>query len=156
MSRKQFWIRLPIYALFLFVIPAAFLIIRFKLFQKISALNIGGWGIVTILLVGFGFMKMMKEVKKGLPFCYLNQVVTGLYKVIVPLLVLTFVIYIGKDSVNHILQFLFVLVPCEFIAILINPLPRWAYENHLEEDGYKLKQILKSAGLSKPEENKNQ
>ena len=62
MSKKQFWIRLPIYALFLFVIPAAFLIIRFKLFQKISALKIGGWGIVTILLVGVGFMKMMKEV----------------------------------------------------------------------------------------------
>ena len=156
MSKKQFWIRLPIYALFLFIIPAAFLIIRFKLFQKISSISIGGWGIVTIMLVAFGFMKMMKEVRKGLPFCYLNQIVTGLYKTIVPLLALTFIIYLGKDSVNHILQFLCVLVPSEFIAILVNPIPRWAYENKLEEDGYKLKQILKSAGLSKPEENKNQ
>ena len=156
MSKKEFWIRLPIYALFLFVIPAVFLIIRFNLFQKISALNIGGWGIVAILVVGLGFIKMMKEVKKGLPFCYLNQVITGLYKVIIPLLLLTFIIYFSKDSIKHILQFLLVLIPSEFVAILVNPIPRWAYENKLEEDGYKLKQILKSAGLSKHEENKNQ
>lgn len=156
MSKKEFWIRLPIYALFLFVIPAVFLIIRFNLFQKISALNIGGWGIVAILVVGLGFIKMMKEVKKGLPFCYLNQVITGLYKVIIPLLLLTFIIYFSKDSIKHILQFLVVLIPSEFVAILVNPIPRWAYENKLEEDGYKLKQILKSAGLSKHEENKNQ
>ena len=156
MSKKEFWIRLPIYALFLFVIPAVFLIIRFNLFQKISALNIGGWGIVAILIVGLGFIKMMKEVKKGLPFCYLNQVITGLYKVIIPLLLLTFIIYFSKDSIKHILQFLVVLIPSEFVAILVNPIPRWAYENKLEEDGYKLKQILKSAGLSKHEENKNQ
>lgn len=153
MSKKQFWIRLPLYALFLFIIPAVFLIIRFKLFQKINSINIGGWGIVTILLVSFGFIKLMKEAKKGLPFCYLNQIITGLTKVVVPLLVLTVIIYLGKDSINHILQFLYVLIPCQFIAILLNPIPKWAYENKLEEDGYKLKTILKSAGLTKKEEN---
>ena len=52
------------------------------------------------------------------------------------------------------IEFMVVLTSCQFLALLVNPIPKWAYENHLGEEGYKLKTVLQSAGLIKKEENK--
>ena len=146
-SKLVFWIRFVLYVLFMFIIPAAFLFIRFKLFHKITAFQIGGWGVVFILIVGFGMIKLIKEVKRGLPFCYATQILNGTLKTILPLVLLTLIIYIMQDHVKEMLQVMYVLIPCELVAILVNPLPKWAYDNKLGEEGYKMKTVLQSAGL---------
>lgn len=149
-----FWARLFGYIAFMIFVPATFLIIRFGLFQKINKIQIGGWGAVCILIVFFGFLKLMKEVKKGLPFCYLTQVLTGLIKIVMPLLAVTIIIFMLQNNIKEMLQVMYVLVPSEFIAVLINPLPQWEHDNKLDEEGRNLKTILQSAGLIKKEEKK--
>ena len=122
-SKLFFWIRFGLYALFMFIIPAAFLFVKFKLFQKITAFQIGGWGVVFILIVGFGMIKLVKEVKKGLPFCYATQVLNGTLKVLLPLTLCTLILYVMQDNVKDVLIMMYVLIPCELVAILVNPLP---------------------------------
>ena len=87
MSKKQFWIRLGLYILFGAVFPFVFLIWRFQLFQKVSGLSIGGWGLIGIIFVAIFFLKLMKAVRKGLPFSLGTQVLEGVCKVIFPFLI---------------------------------------------------------------------
>ena len=154
MSKKEFWIRFPIYLLFYLILPAGYLLFRFNLFKKITAYSIGGWGLLFIFFVTIALIKLIRTVRKGLPFCYTTQILNGLCKVIVPLAGITAGLYLMRNAMPQMIEFMVVLTSCQFVALLVNPIPRWAYENHLGEEGYKLKTVLQSAGLIKKEENK--
>lgn len=151
-NKKIFWIRFFIYVLFGLIIPVTFLIIRFKLFQKISSISIGGWGIVVILIV-FGFVvKMLKSIKKGLPFSLATQIISGYLKIVLPLLIAALVVNALKNCVNELIQFLVVLIICEAIAVPANPFPKWIHDNKLEEQENQTRKIFETLGLIKPKQ----
>ena len=154
MSKKLFWIRLISYAVIGGGIPLFFLIWRFNLFSKVSKLSIGGWGMVAILFIGIFFIKMMKAIRKGLPFSFGTQILEGMFKVTIPLLIATVIIYVMRNSVEELFQFFFVLLFCETIAMIVNPIPQWAHENKIEEQESSAKRILSSLGLLKADDNK--
>ena len=154
MSKKLFWIRLISYIVIGGGIPLFFLIWRFNLFSKVSKLSIGGWGMIAILFIGIFFIKMMKAIRKGLPFSFGTQVLEGMFKVTIPLLIATVVIYVMRNSVEELFQFFFVLLFCETIAMIVNPIPQWAHENKIEEQESSAKRILSSLGLIKADDNK--
>ena len=154
MNKKLFWIRLISYAVIGGGVPLFFLIWRFNLFSKVSKLSIGGWGMVAILFIGIFFIKMMKAIRKGLPFSFGTQILEGMFKVTIPLLIATVVIYVMRNSVEELFQFFFVLLFCETIAMIVNPIPQWAHENKIEEQESSAKRILSSLGLLKADDNK--
>ena len=154
MSKKAFWIRLISYIIVGGGIPLVFLIWRFNLFKKVSQLSIGGWGMIAIIFIGVFFIKMMKAIRKGLPFSFGTQILEGMFKVTIPLLIATIIIYVMRDSVEQLFQFFFVLLFCETIAMIINPIPQWAHENKIEEQESSAKRILSSLGIIKDEGNK--
>lgn len=154
MSKKEFWIRFPIYLLFYLILPAGYLLFRFNLFKKITTYSIGGWGLIFIFFGTISLIRLIRAVRKGLPFSYMSVVLTGLCKSIIPLAGITVGLYLMRNAMPQMIEFMVVLTSCQFLALLINPIPRWAYENHLGEEGYKLKTVLQSAGLIKKEENK--
>lgn len=146
-SKKAFWIRLVLYALFGGVAPGAFLIWRFNLFSEISSLSIGGWGIVCIAFVGIFFLKMLKAVKDGLPYSFGTQCINGICKVILPLLIALLILYAVQNCIAELMQFLGVVIACEVIAIPTNPIPQWAHENGIKEEEGKYRRIAESLGL---------
>lgn len=148
-KRLIFWIRFAFYALFGLIIPILFLAWRFELFSKVSKLSIGGWGIVAIIIVGIFFIKLIKAVRKGLPFSFGTQVLEGLCKVTIPLLVLTFITNYMQSCVEEMYQFLFVLTFSETFALIINPIPQWAHENKIEEKESIIKNVLSNIGIMK-------
>ena len=154
MSKKLFWIRLISYIVIGGGIPLFFLIWRFNLFSKVSKLSIGGWGMIAILFIGIFFIKMMKAIRKGLPFSFGTQILEGMFKVTIPLLIATVVIYVMRNSVEELFQFFFVLLFCETIAMIVNPIPQWAHENKIEEQESSAKRILSSLGLIKADDSK--
>lgn len=155
MDKKQFWSRFAIYIILCLVIPVGFLIWRFELFQKVSKISIGGWGLVAIIFIGIFFIKFIKSVKNGLPFSILTQCLEGICKIIIPLLIAAFCIYYLRDVMDQVFQFLCVLIICEIGAIPANPIPQWAHENKKNECNDNIKGLLESLGLiSKNEENK--
>ena len=144
MSKKEFWIKLVLYVIFGGLIPVVFLIIRFNLFSTVSKLSIGGWGIVCILFACIFVSKILKAVKKGLPFSMATQIITGVCKTIIPLVASAFIVYYMQNCMKEIFQFLVVLIICELIAIIVNPFPKWIHVNKLDEDKQNLKSILES------------
>jgi hypothetical protein len=148
MDKKTFWIRFAVYAVFGVVVPCAFLIWRFNLFKEISGISIGGWELVCIIFVAGFFIKTLKSVKKGLPYSYFSQIITGVYKVIIPLCIGLAVIYYLQDVIKQVIQFLCVLIPCELVAIAVNPLPQWQHEHEMDESNATIKNILDTLGLA--------
>lgn len=153
-SRKLFWIRFFIYILFGLIFPVVFLIWRFDLFKKISSVSIGGWGVVVIIIVFVFFVKMLKYIKKGLPYSFFTQCINGIVKVIVPLLATLLIIYLMRNCMDQLMQFLVVFIVCEFFAIPANPFPKWIHDNHLEEEENKYRKVFEDLGVVKPKENK--
>lgn len=144
MSKKEFIARITMYALFGVIAPVGFLVWRFGLFQKVSSISIGGWGLVAIVLVAVFFIRFFKALKSGLPFSMLTQILDGLCKQIIPLIALTFCVYYLNDFTTEVFQFLCVLIVTRAAAIVFNPLPQWAHENKIGEDKKNLKSVLES------------
>ena len=144
MSKKEFWIKLVLYIIFGGIVPAVFLIVRFNLFATVSKVSIGGWGIVCILFVCIFFTKILKSIKKGLPFSMFTQILTGICKTIIPLTASAFIVYYMQSCMKEIFQFLVVLIVSELIAIIVNPFPKWIHVNKIDEDKRNLKSILES------------
>lgn len=155
MSKKEFWIRLFFYIIFGGIIPFVFLVWRFDLFSKVNSVSIGGWGIVAITFIGIFFIKLMKSVKKGLPFSYATQIIEGICKVIIPLLIAAFCCYYLEDLMYQVFQFICVLIVSETIAILVNPIPQWAHDNKISEEQQSLKTLISSLSSTKTEDGGN-
>ena len=131
--RQTFWLRFAIWVSFALILPLAFMVWRFNLFTKINAVSIGGWGIVAFAFVA-GFVGVLyKYLKRGLPYSLFTQVLNGVVKILMPLAIAYYVLFLMKNSINETLQLLSVLFACNLVAIPVNPMPRWVYENRKEE-----------------------
>jgi hypothetical protein len=150
----MFWIRLALYVLIGGIIPFTFLTVRFNLFSKVSKLSIGGWGLLAVLFVAIFFIKMLKAIRKGLPFSFGTQIIEGMFKITIPLTVATLIIFLMRNSVEELFYFFCLLVFCETIAMAVNPIPQWAHENKIEEQESSAKRILSSLGLIKEDDSK--
>lgn len=154
MSRKQFWIRFALWVVFAVVVPVAFLAWRYGLFstREGSETSMTGWGIVAIIIIAVFLLKLLNEAKKGLPEgSMLAQCLDG-YKWEIPLVLIIFMLENIKNNVDALEETLIVLAVSEAIAIPINPMRRWAYENKIERNGSFLKKVLSEAiseGLKK-------
>lgn len=144
MSKTQFWIRFAIYFLLGLVVPIVFLIWRFKLFGKVSTISIGGWGFIAILLFVIFFIKMLKAIKKGLPFTLTTHIVNAVIKVTLPLFLALMTVHLLKDFMTECFQVLCVLLICETISSIANPFPQWVHENQLEETENQMKNVFAS------------
>ena len=149
MSKKAFWIRLSFYILFGGIFPIVFIALRFNLFHRVSALSLSGWKLIFLIFIAIFYTKLLKQVQSGLPFSYTTQIISGLAKVIVPLIIAVFALEAAQDYLGRLIEFLICCIVCESCAILVNPLPQWRHENKIEETGGIVKSVIKSAGLGK-------
>lgn len=129
--RQVFWMRMGFWALFACILPVSFIVWRFDLFSKKP--SIGGWGIVVIIIVAVFVLSLIKYVKAGMKFSLVKQVINGVCKVIIPLLVAVLMLECLKNEIDLAIQVLTITITCECIAIPLNPLPQWAYDNRNEE-----------------------
>ena len=142
MTKKQFWIRLPLFILFACIIPFVFIAWRYKIFHKVSNVSLSGWGLIGILIVVIFVIYLVKSVEKIKKWSLTKQIFVGVFKIIVPLLCLYFGLRCIKESVDLFMQALIVVIFSEMIAIVINPIPQ-AQEN--SEIDY-FSQIFKKEG----------
>lgn len=148
MSKKQFWIRFSLYCLFGGILPFLFLVWRFELFNKVSKLSIGGWGLIAIIFISVFIIKLIGNLKKLLE-PYPAQIFDGLSKVIIPLIIAAFCIYYMQDIMTEIFQFICVLIFCELIAIVNNPFPQWLHQHGVEKNEDRFKTLLTTLGIKK-------
>ena len=128
--KATFWIRLVSWALFACVLPFVFIVWRFELFRPISKIQIGGWGIIAIVILAVFVFTVIRYIKLALSAKYslIGQILSGVCKIIVPLLAIMVILYNVKSNIDLFIKVMGVVIVSETIAIPLNPLPKWAYE----------------------------
>lgn len=133
-EKGKFWIKMSITAVFGILIPLLYLIIRHNLFQTQIKITLGLWGLIAILFVALAITVLIKFYVSGLKTKWTlgKQIVEGFVKLIMPIAIFIVALNILKDYSNQLLEFCWVLIPCEIIAVIVNPLPKWAFDNNVE------------------------
>ena len=145
MNRKMFWTRLSIYLLFGLIVPLMFLLWKFDFFQTVSeGTKLSGWGTFAIIFIFIFFLRLMKSVRKGLPFSYWTQVLDGVTKVIIPLIICTVIINFMKNFMDEFSQFLICLIFCEIVAVFANPMKEWAHDKNIEYESLGIINAIKN------------
>ena len=60
------------------------------------------------------------------------QILSGLIKVILPLILVYLVVNAIEDSIRQFKQALFIVIGCEAIAIVVNPFPKYMHDKGIE------------------------
>ena len=79
-------------------------------------------------------------------YSYIKQIVEGFSKVLLPLVILLITMFLIKDNVTMIIESLIVIIGCETVAIFINPLPKWAFDNNVTGLGEIYDRITRKKG----------
>lgn len=133
-SKKMFVIRFITFLVFSLIAPAVYLIVRFNLFETTSKLQIGLWGVILFGILIAVVSVLIKFYLDGMKSKYslVKQIVSGICKLILPLTLVLILLVWMKDNINLVIESLCVIIPCELVAIVVNPLPKWAFDNNIE------------------------
>lgn len=143
---KKFWIQFSLFLVFSLVIPISFIAIRFKLFSTTKQINtITVWAVIAICILFLVVSLMIKVYLDGMKTRYslLKQILQGFVRVILPVAAcLILVIFMKRvlieskeamlKGLENMYQVLLVSLVSESIAIVVNPLPKWSFDNNVE------------------------
>lgn len=129
-----FAIRLIVFLLASVFAPCIYLIIEFNLFSATTKIQVGLWGIICFIICASVGTVMLKYYLAGMKHkhSFTKQIVVLFLKVVLPILIAILVLSWLRDNINQVVKFLWVLLPCEVVGGVINPLPKWATENEIE------------------------
>lgn len=157
MDKKEFWVRFAIFFSVAFLAPMIYLTVRYHLFQPTTStsVNIGFWGVVVIGILCCSIAVLVKFYLEGMKtkWSWAKQIIEGFVKLILPLCFTLFVVIWLGDNITHIKEALYIIIPCEALAIIVNPLPKWAFDNNVEGVGNIAESIFKRIKKSDGEEN---
>lgn len=133
-SKKVFALQLALFLAFCLVIPVIYFAIRFNLFTQITKTQIGLWGVILIIIIFAIVVVLIKFYLAGLKtkWTLLKQIVEGLVKLILPLIVVQALLILMKNDIDKLVECMWVFLPCELVAIVVNPLPKWCFDNNVD------------------------
>ena len=123
-----------LFLLFSTIAPVTYLTIRFHLFQTTTRIQVGLGGIIVIAILLGVISVLIKFYLDGMKSKYslFKQILEGIIRLILPLvLLLAIFVWLG-DNVSMVKEALYVIIPCELVAIVVNPLPKWCFENNVD------------------------
>lgn len=138
-SKISFKGKLVLFFAFSMILPIIYLSLRFNLFKVQNSLSI--WAFFVIVIFALVLMFMIKYYLDGMKtkYSFLKQLLQGLIKVVFPLLIVLIGLIIFKnklgwlsENVGLMIEAIAIILGCETIAIIVNPLPKWAFENNVE------------------------
>lgn len=133
-AKKVFIARVILFCIFGCVLPFVFIAWRFEIFSNGgSHISLTGWGVIGILIVFFFVLYCLKILKNSIPFSMTYQILSGLIKVILPLLLVYLVVNAIEESIHQFKQALFVVIGCESVAIVVNPFPKYMHDKGIEK-----------------------
>lgn len=149
-ERNKFIILFITFILFSVVAPCIYLIVRFNLFTQASKLQIGFWGFVVfgIIIVAVNILANMYLEGLKTKWHIGKQIVSGFCRFILPMILVLLIITWLRDNLSYIIEALYVIIPCECVAIVVNPLPKWCFENNVEGAGEIVDKIFKRKNIT--------
>lgn len=138
-SKNKFMFRFILFLMFSLIVPISYFLVRYKLWKVQKTISIWGLFIIAIFCVVIGVL--VKYYLDGMKtrYSYLKQVLNGFIKVVLPMSFILVVSLVVKNNIQQIVANinnftidLSLLLGTETIAILVNPLPKWAFENNVQ------------------------
>ncbi len=147
-EKTIFLIRVILFMLFACILPFAFIAWRFGLFSQSqgSGVALSGWGVIGIIIVLVFVIYTLKMLRMGQPYSLFTQILSGLIKVILPLVICLLVLKAMRNNIDSMIQALICAIICEMVAIVVNPLPKWVEDNHIEKENLKASNLIKKLG----------
>ena len=139
MTKKELITRLSLFLLFSLVAPLTYISIRCQLFSVKTSVSV--WFIIVIGIVLAVVSLIIKYYLDGMKTKYsiLKQILEGTIKILLPLVFTLIAVVWFKtklewiiNNVNLLIEILGVVIGCEIIGIIVNPLPKWAFENNVD------------------------
>lgn len=139
MEKKELITRLSLFLMFSLVAPIVYVSIRCKLFSTKQTISL--WFIIILGVVLGVVSLIIKYYLDGMKTKYslMKQLLEGFIKVVLPIaFVLIAVVWFKSkmewivSNVNLMIEILSVILGCEIIAIIVNPLPKWAFNNNVD------------------------
>lgn len=124
--------------------PVAYIMGRFKPFTASESTQVGFAGAIVIIIILVGVAVLVGFYLEGMKakFSMVKQIANGLLKVILPIVALLVLTWGMSKYLEQLMEILIMLIPFETVAIVVNPLPKWAFDNNVEGLGNVLSGIL--------------
>lgn len=132
-AKKVFIARVILFCIFGCILPFVFIAWRFQIFSNGGGVSLTGWGVIGILIVFFFILYCLKILKNSIPFSMTYQILSGVIKVILPLILLLLLVNALEDSIRQFKQALIIVIGCEAIAIVVNPFPKYMHDKGIEK-----------------------
>ena len=110
------------------------MIVRCNILQTKSILQINLWLLIAIIILASVLSVVFYYCIASLKTKYFwwKQILVGAAKIILPLVV----VYAGvnwlADNVEILKEFILVTIVCESVAIVVNPFPKWCFDNNID------------------------
>ena len=142
--KTVFAVRFGFWVLFAVGLPAAFLIWRFQLFSNQSKMTFGGWGIIFIILVAAFVIVLVRYIRQiaASKSVFISQCISGICKVIIPLVALLMMCKMLVNELEMFIQFLGCTIVCELVAIPMNPMPELVAKSQKDVEESKKKDTI--------------
>ena len=101
-----------------------------------SHIAVNGWGIVSIVLIGFTIISIVNEIVDAYShkYSFTKQCLVGIKNKIIPIAIAIAICYFLKGVLEQIIFCLTVIGLSQLAAVPLNPLPKWKSEVKGEED----------------------
>lgn len=101
-----------------------------------SHIALNGWGIISIVLIGFAAISIVSEVIDAYShkYSFTKQCLVGVKNRIIPLIILIGICFYLKGVLEQVIFCLVVIGIAQLAAIPLNPMPEWKARVKGEED----------------------
>ena len=140
--KLYFWIRFTVWIITSLVIPVVFINYRYGLFHQINKIALSGWALlVGIIFLVFGVI-LIRYVMHARKYSYFKQIIKGVVCLILPLSFVIYALYCSRETIEQLIQVLCVCCLSWTVAIAVNPMPKWTYEQSRGEQEEFINYIL--------------
>ena len=133
-SKQVFVLRLCLFLIFSIVIPFCYITIKYDLFKPTTGVQFGFWGIFAfgiLCVVVASLIKYYLDAMKT-KYSYLKQILKGVIQIVLPLTLVLIACNYLKDNLGAVTEAIAIILPCEIVAIVVNPRPKWCFDNNVE------------------------
>lgn len=141
-EQRIFWARFALWVVFSLVAPIGFINYRYGLFVKVSSVSLSGWALFVGVVIFVFSIILVKYILHSRKYSYTKQIIKGAVSLIMPLLFVIYVLYASRETINQLLQTLSFCTLSWSVAICINPMPKWTYEQSKGEQEEFINYIL--------------
>lgn len=127
-EKMYFWVRFATWIICSLIIPICFINYRYGLFYQVNKIALSGWALLVGIIFFVFSVILIRYVLHSRKYSYFKQIIKGVVCLILPLSFVIYCLWCARETIEQLIQVLCVCCLSWTIAIAVNPMPKWTYE----------------------------